>query len=185
MIKISRHWLPIVIVSFFALLAGDLTGRADSIPDGNFESKLQKYDPKAVSAALRYVRNFNMNANFKAMAPALRQQTIAELKGANPSISDSDAGEFADDFIKRALLDNSETLEHLTALMLLEAFDPDEVEAMDDFYASPMGSRILAKTPAYMAKLPYLAEYFQKTIVPEALRQTQAALKAQGKDIKI
>jgi len=173
------------VVSIFAMIAGGFAARADNAPDSNFEAKLQKYDAKAVSAALRYVRNFNMSASFKAMAPALRKQTIAEVKQANPAISDKDADEFTDDFIKRALLDNTEALEHVTALMLLESFDTDEVEAMDSFYASPIGMRILAKTPAYMAKMPYVADFFRKNIVPEALRQTQADLKAHGKDIKI
>jgi len=180
-----QPWLLMAVVSIFAVIACGFTAQADTATDGSFEAKLQKYDAKAVTAALRYVRNFNISASFKAMAPALRQQTIAEVKHANPAITDQDADEFADDFIKRALMDNTEALEHMTALMLLESFDPDEVEAMDNFYASPIGMRILAKTPAYMAKIPYVTDFFRKTIVPEALRQTQAALKAHGKDIKI
>jgi hypothetical protein len=64
-------------------------------------------------------------------------------------------------------------------------FNREELEANVKFYSSPVGQSILKKFPLMMARMPELQQNLMQTVIPDALKQAQEALKKDGVELKL
>ena len=178
--------LRLVVVALLLLLPAGLTPAhaLDATPD-QFDQKLKQYDPQAVEAALAYSKSLNLKEQFTKGVALMREGLTRQLTAQNPSLSKEHIDIFLDAFFQSALVDKSDVIEKASLLIMLDVFSKDEIVALAEFYASPIGKRIKDKLPQMMGRVPELQGVMMKHIVPEALQVARDKLKARGVDMKI
>jgi uncharacterized protein len=174
------------IVLALALLAGGLElALAQGASPDKFAEKLATYDSAAVAAAQAYAKTFDMKGILEKSAPLISNAMLVQLREKNPNLAEDKTKLFIDTFMQSALVDNAEVIEQATVLNMLDIFSRDELIAMNEFYSSPVGAGILKKMPTLMGRMPEITRLMQTYVVPRALAEAKAKLRASGVDVKI
>ncbi|MGO9743077.1 MAG: DUF2059 domain-containing protein [Roseiarcus sp.] len=169
----------------FAASAEAQTAPAAPISPDQFAEAIGRYDPESVAAARTYATIYNIRGMVDRTAPGVAQRLAQHVKSLNPNLSDDNIKIFVDTFMQSAMVDNSAVLEQAAELTVLEAFSKDELAALAQFYASPIGAKILQKAPAIMTRLPQILGLMQTYVVPKATQAAEAALRARSVEVKM
>lgn len=154
-------------------------------PDAELSKKLSKYDPAAVKAALHYFEIADMKATLAQMVTPVRDVIIKVVQQKNPGVDEATQKEFVEVFLKVMYIDNAEIFEKMTIVTMLDVYTTEEIIALDKFYSSEVGRKVLKKMPQVMARMPQMMEIMMKQVLPQALEAAQKVLKAKGKNIRI
>lgn len=177
--------LRIVVVALLLLPVSFQPARALDTPPDQFDQKLKRFEPEAVEAALAYAKMLNLKEQYNKGIPLMRDQLMRQIGAKNPSMNKENTEAFIDAFFQSALVDKADLIEKATVLIMLDLFSKDELIAVSQFYLSPVGKGILGKMPQMMGKLQELQGLVITHIVPEALKDAQAKMKARGVEMKL
>ena len=155
-----------------------------SAPDV-FVEKLKTYEPAAVVAASQYARNVNMRGNMERQIPMILQGLSHRLKSNNPDLKPEQAKAFADLFIKKLMEDQTGAMERAATLALLETFSKEEIVALNEFYASPIGASVLAKQAQMQGRLDENLRLLRSVLFPRAIEAAKAQARQNGLDLKL
>jgi hypothetical protein len=174
-------WIRIIIVA--ALVA--CGGAASALEPDQFDAKLKQYDPEAVAAALSYARSLNVKETLTKAVPLMRDGLARQLAANNPTNKREDIEAFLDAFFQAALVEKADVIEKATLLIALDTMTKEELVAIAQFYATPIGQSILKKMPIMMGRMPELQALMMTHIVPDALRIARDKMKARGVEFRI
>ena len=176
-----------IVLAAIVVIAGVNTCFAQADIDeleAKWETKLATYDPVAVEAANSYAKNFDMSKQMKLIAQSMAPGVVANIKRKNPSATEEDIKIFWEEFSRVALVDSAPLFEKWTVMNILDVFTTEEIVAVNDFYSSDVGKRVMSKLPQLMASMPEMLGLLEKYTMPAANAAAKAKLKAMGKDIK-
>jgi hypothetical protein len=180
--KALRRGLAIALIALFGFAGGAVA--LDLAPD-KFDEKLKSYDAATVAAAKAYMRTVGMQNVMAKSAPQIRAAVAAQVKAKNPNVNDAQLNVFLETFFRSAFVDSAPVLEQATLLLMLDVLNKQELDALNQFYASPVGQGILTKMPQLMGRMPELMETMQKYVIPNALEKARAEVKKSGVEVKI
>jgi hypothetical protein len=155
------------------------------VAPSELEQKLEIFDPAAVEAARSYARAADMKALIESTIPSLRQLMTSQVKAKNPSVNDAQVNAFVEAFLKVAYVDQAAIVEQATILLMREVFSTDEIIALNEFYSSPIGRKLLAKMPRFAARTTELTILMQSYVFPQAVEAAQQTMKKNGVDIQL
>jgi hypothetical protein len=169
-----------VLATLFLLLGAHLQpASAADLDPKQIDEKLKSYDPALVEAARTYQRTVGMTDQVTKALPMFTAAVERQVKQQNPTLNEAQVNEFMDVF-HRVFVDDGKLLEQQSVLMVLEMFDKDEIFALNQFYLSPVGQRIVAKIPQLLGKKVELTAFMHNYIFPDAINQARDELKKKG-----
>lgn len=127
--------------------------------------------PEKLALTHRMFEAMHLDAMMKGMMQQMTPAMIEGLKKSHPELTDADSAKMqkvmgivmeVDQEYLPKILDS-------TAQAYAEVFTMDELTAMDNFYESPVGQSMLAKTPQVMAKVMATIPSF----MPDMMTETQ------------
>jgi hypothetical protein len=143
-------------------------------------------DPAALREAHTLIDRIGMDGLMKQQLGAIQEQVNAMLKSAGP---DKDLEEVMNKYIRLA---SEQIMARLpkyldeVALIYTRNFALDELKAMNAFYESPLGQKLLQKTPALLKECNEASQHMGVDVMQEVWKQMgpdieRARAKAQRK----
>ena len=108
--------------------------------------------PERLALAKRYVAAMHINQMISGMMHQMTPMMIQQMQKAQPGLTDAQTRDMSD--AVTASMD--EYMPKMTEAMIpvyAETFSTEELTKLDEFYESPIGQSILAKTPQAMQKM--------------------------------
>ncbi len=173
---------PALAIAFCAMACAPAFADPQPIPANSaaLQKRLATFDPKAVAAARHYYNQPAILAGMSAIVDNLQKAMTQQLARQNPTMPPEKVAKIqkiAGDAMKERL----SLLLQMSMVNALEVMTPDEIEALDSFYSSPVGEKILKKLPQLSAALPSMI----KTVMPDYLAEVQAKVKAVAAEPKL
>jgi hypothetical protein len=146
----------------------------------SIEKRLASFDPEAVAAARHYYTSPLLKASFTAMMPKITEAMTVAMERANPGL-DSEKKRAAMVAAQEAVAGRLDLIIDLSMISALEVFSKEELIAVDQFYASPVGQSVLTKMPKVMERLPAMMQ----VVMPLMIDDLRAKIKAKGLDVQL
>ena len=140
------------------------------------QAQLKTFDPEAVKAAEHYYNSPTIKNGMLSMITSLTPSIIANMtQHEAKQLSDDDRAKVVK-ILDDAMRQNFDYLIGLNTVVALRTFSKEELVAMDTFYSSAMGQRILSKMPQLSKSMPSVMHSF----LPKYLASVKEDMKAEG-----
>ena len=138
------------------------------------QEQLKTFDPAAVSAARHYYESPKIKDGLLSMLKNLSTAIIADQeKSTGKKLSEADRAKVVT-VLDQAMKDNFDLLLRLNMIAAVETLSKEQLNALDQFYSSPVGQSILDRMPKVGQRLPEIMQVF----MPKFMGSVQAGMKS-------
>jgi hypothetical protein len=179
----------LMLFRLFAVVAPILTIGGESAlafeeTRGQLEEKLKAYDSETVDAARSYMSVLDYKSRIDKMMSVIAAQMTAILEVKNPTLSDPERKQFLDIAFHYVVNENVDLLEDAWILDAVGVYSKEELLALRDFYASPVGLSITRKPGQMTEKVIPDMTTIMKNLMPRAFEAAQSTMRSKGVDVK-
>ena len=135
-------------------------------------------DPARLQAARDLLVVTNTDAQFATIIPLMFQQMRQTLPGQGPA-QQEEVNKVFEEIQKQFLDRRSEVLDQIARLYAAK-FSPEEMNALSDFYRSPIGQKFIAAMPELAADAMRLGNVWGQEIGREAEQKIRDELQKRG-----
>ena len=135
-------------------------------------------DPANMKAAHDLLEATNTDAQFATIVPLMFQQMRQSLPSQGPA-QQEEVNKVFDEIQKQFLERRSEILDQIARLYAIK-FSPEEMNALSDFYRSPVGQKFIAAMPELAADAMRLGNAWGQQIGREAEQKIRDELQKRG-----
>jgi len=132
------------------------------------QSAVQSEEQNRLELSRRYYEALNLDATVRAMLDGMLPAIMANSP--NAALLSERQRKAIGEASREATLSILPQLKEATIKMTAESFSTEELAALVDFYESPLGKSIVAKTPAYSARSGELMRDLLPTITAKIPR---------------
>ena len=142
------------------------------------EAAAENVDPARLAAARDLLVATNTDAQFAAIIPLMFRQMRQSLPSQGPNQQD-EVNKVFDEIEKQFLDRRGEILDQIARLYALK-FTPEEMNALGEFYRSPVGQKFIAAMPDIAADAMRLGNAWGQQIGREAEQKVRDELQKRG-----
>ncbi len=148
------------------------------LPQDNkqLNDQLMSYDQVAVAAARHYYQSAGVQKDMMTLVQGLTPSIVTSIEKQKGRPLQAGEREKIVQATTKAAQAHMDLLIGLNIVAALQTMSRDELLAIDQFYTSPVGQRILAKMPQLNQRLPGIFDAF----IPKYSESVEAEIKAAG-----
>lgn len=169
---------PAAALALGLALASLAPAHAQQQPAAPPEAAPENVDPARLAAARDLLVATNTDAQFAAIIPLMFRQMRQSLPGQGPNQQD-EVNKVFDEIEKQFLDRRGEILDQIARLYALK-FTPEEMNALGEFYRSPVGQKFIAAMPDIAADAMRLGNAWGRQIGREAEQKIRDELQKRG-----
>ncbi len=144
--------------------------------DKQLHDQLMSYDQVAVAAARHYYQSASVQKDMMALVQGLTPSIISSIEKQKGRSLQPDERDKIVQATTKAAQAHMDLLIGLNMIAALQTMSRDEMLAIDQFYTSPVGQKVLAKMPQLNQRLPGIFDAF----IPKYSESVEAEIKAAG-----
>lgn len=132
----------------------------------------------------QFIDVMGIDENLQPIVSAVNQHLLPIIKQANPGLSDETLKIVMTEF-ENLIIEEVPVLEAGWVEIYKQAFTPDEVRELIEFYRTPVGAKSVRVIPVIFQQGMQLGQAWAQQAVPKVVERLKAKMQDQGIDIQI